>query len=184
MRQAYIKALISETGEESRSIWEKKILGIGSPKIDKVLKTKKEELKIPDEWLQIIKKPDGSWKKIIFYNTSVAALLKNEDKMLEKMEYVFGVFKENQEKIALWWRPHPLIKATIESMRPQLWQEYQKIVERYKAEGWGIYDDSADMDRAVVISDAYYGDSSSIVPLYGETGKPAMIQNVDIICDT
>ncbi|GFI70516.1 hypothetical protein IMSAG249_02345 [Lachnospiraceae bacterium] len=184
MRQAYIKALISETGEESRSIWEKKIFGIGSPKIDKVLNTKKEELKIPEEWLQIIKKPDGSWKKIIFYNTSVAALLKYEEKMLEKMEHVFGVFKGNQEKMTLWWRPHPLIKATIESMRPQLWQKYQKIVKRYKAEGWGIYDDSADMDRAVVISDAYYGDPSSIVPLYGETGKLAMIQNVDIICDT
>ena len=68
--------------------------------------------------------------------------------------------------------PHPLIQATIESMRPQLWENYREIVKRYQEEGWGIYDDSADMDRAVVISDAYYGDgSSSMVQLYKKTGK-------------
>ena len=181
MRQVYIKVLTKEVGENSREIWEKKILGLGSPKIDKVVNTRREELEIPEEWLKIIRKPDGSWKKIIFYNTSVAALLQYEEKMLKKMEYVFGVFKENQEEAALLWRPHPLIKATIESMRPQLWQKYQKVVEWYKEEGWGIYDGSPDMDRAIVISDAYYGDWSSIVQLYKETGKPVMIQDVDIL---
>lgn len=100
--------------------------------------------------------------------------------MLEKIKDVFRVFEENHEEMALLWRPHPLIKATIESMRPKLWKEYQEIVERYKTEGWGIYDDSADLDRAVCLSDAYYGDWSSIVYLYQKTGKLIMMQNVDI----
>lgn len=65
-------------------------------------------------------------------------------------------------------------------MRPQLWSQYKEIVERYREEGWGIYDDSADMDRAVVLSDAYYGDESSVVQVYQTTGKPIMIQNLDI----
>lgn len=70
------------------------------------------------------------------------------------------------------------MQATIESMRPQLWQEYKEIVEQYKQESWGIYDDSADLDRAVVLSDAYYGDASSVVQLYKKTGKMIMMQNV------
>jgi len=37
------------------------------------------------------------------------------------------------------------------------------------------------MDRAVVLSDAYYGDFSSVVQVYQKTGKPVMIQNADII---
>ncbi|GFI19341.1 hypothetical protein IMSAGC009_04521 [Lachnospiraceae bacterium] len=111
----------------------------------------------------------------------MAALLKHDEKMLEKMKSVFKTFRENQDEVALLWRPHPLIKATIESMRPQLWQEYQKIMEQYKEEGWGIYDDTADMDRAVVLGDAYYGDGSSIVALYQQIGKPVMEQNVDIL---
>lgn len=164
-----------------RKYLEEKFLGLGSPKIDKVLNTKKEDLEIPEEWMKVIQKPDGSWKKIIFYNTSIAGLLNNNDKMLAKMKYVFHIFKENKEEVALLWRPHPLLKSTVSAMRPQLWTDYEKLLDQYLKEGWGIYDDSADMDRAVVLSDAYYGDGSSVVQLYQKTGKPIMMQNVDIV---
>ena len=184
MKQIYVNEYLKAAQENGlqgnhldRKYLEEKFLGLGSPKIDKVLNTKKEDLEIPKEWLKIIQKPDGSWKKIIFYNTSIAALLENNEKMLEKMKDVFSIFKENKDEVALLWRPHPLIKSTVSSMRPQLWVEYEKLVKWYKEEGWGIYDDSSDMDRAVVLSDAYYGDMSSLVPVYQQTGKMMMIQN-------
>lgn len=187
MRQIYINEYIKAAKENglsgehtNRKYLEQKILGLGSPKFDKVLNTKKEDLDIPEEWLKIIEKPDGSWKKIVFYNTSVSALLQNDERMLCKIQDVFRVFKENRDEVALLWRPHPLIKTTIESMRPQLWEDYSKIVEQYQNEGWGIYDDSADMDRAVILSDAYYGDCSSVVQLYQKTQKPVMIQNANV----
>ncbi|HBA50321.1 MAG TPA: hypothetical protein DCZ91_21515 [Lachnospiraceae bacterium] len=41
-------------------------------------------------------------------------------------------------------------------------------------------ENSPDMDRAIAVSDAYYGDHSSIVWLYRQTGKPIMIQAVDV----
>ena len=171
---------MSETmGEDTRKIWEEKILGLGSPKVDKVLDTRKESLKVPDEWLKVIEKPDGSWKKIVFYNTSVSGLLVHDEKMLQKILSVLEIFKKNQDEMTLLWRPHPLIQATIESMRPQLWNMYKEIVERYREEGWGIYDESADMDRAVALSDAYYGDASSVVQLYRKTGKMIMMQNIE-----
>ena len=181
MREAYIKILTKAYGEDTRAHWAKKILGTGSPKVDKVLNTRKEDLEIPAEWLKIIQKPDGNWKKIILYNTSVTALLKHDDKMLKKMQYVFRVFQENQDEVALLWRPHPLIQATIESMRPQLWTEYRKLREQYRAAGWGIYDDSADLDRAIVVSDGYYGDPSSVVQLCQKVGMPIMMQNIGIL---
>lgn len=164
-----------------REFLEKKFLGIGSPKLDKVSNTKKDDLEIPEEWLRIIEKPDGSWKKIVLYNNSVSALLRHEDAMLRKMESVFAFFKENRDEVALLWRPHPLIQATIESMRPQLWQEYERIVRTYREEKWGIYDDTANLDRTIVISDAYYGDSSSVVQLCQTAGMPVMLQNVNVI---
>ena len=181
MRQAYINVISSLTGENTRYYWEEKILGIGSPKFDKVHNTSRDNLKIPDEWKKNIEKPDGQWKKIIFYNTSVTALLENNEKMLEKIRDVFAAFKEKKEEVVLLWRPHPLIKATIESMRPKLWQEYQKLVEEYKKEGWGIYDDTSDMDRAVVLCDGYYGDPSSVLQLCREAGKPVMVQRCNVL---
>jgi len=187
MRQIYINEYIKAAKESGlqgehvdRKKLEEKILGLGSPKLDKVHSTSKESLEIPDEWRRIIEKTDGTWKKIIFYNTSIGALLQNEEKMLDKIKSVFRIFEEQQDTVALLWRPHPLIESTIKSMKPQLWAEYEKLVQTYRKEGWGIYDDTADMDRAVVLSDAYYGDQSSVVQVYQETGKPVMIQNVEV----
>ena len=187
MKQIYVNEYLKFAAEKglrgmhtNRQYLEQKILGLGSPKIDKVHTTQKEDLEIPSKWLKIIEKPDGSWKKIIFYNTSISALLANSEAMLEKMEDVFQIFKENQDEVALLWRPHPLIPNTIKSMRPELWEKYRVLVDRYKSEGWGIYDDTADMDRAVVLSDGYYGDSSSIVQVYLKTGKAIMIQDVSV----
>lgn len=165
----------------NRRYWEEKILGLGSPKVDKVLNTKKEELEIPEEWMKVIRKQDGSWKKIILYNNSVATLLEQGEKMLQKMRDVFRIFYENRDEVALLWRPHPLIKATIKSMRPQLWAEYEKIVQEYRQAGWGIYDDTAELDRAIEAADAYYGDRSSVVQLCQKKELPVMIQNVEII---
>lgn len=188
MKKIYIREYLKAakecglTGKHlDRAYLKTKFLGTGSPKFDKVLNTKKEDLEIPDEWLKIIKKPDGTEKKIIFYNNSIVALLQDNEKMIAKMKSIFETFKENRDEIALLWRPHPLIESTLTSMRPQLWEAYMAIRDRYLAEGWGIYDDTADIDRAIVVSDAYYGDGSSVVQLYQRTGKPIMILNVEML---
>lgn len=183
MRQIYINEYIKEAKQHGlpidRKVIEEKILGLGSPKFDKVHNTNKSHLEIPEEWLKIIEKPDSTWKKIVFYNTGINALLHNDEKMLKKMQAVFQAFRENQDEVALLWRPHPLIPNTIKSMRPELWAKYSALVEQYRQEGWGIYDNSADMNRAVALSDAYYGDGSSVVPVYKQTGKPIMLQSVE-----
>ena len=177
MRQAYITVMTNLVGEQSRSIWEKKILGTGSPKYDKIMQAKKEDQIIPEQWMKKIIKKDGTWKKVVLYNTSVGALLRNNEKMIRKIQCVLDEFYNCKDEVTFWWRPHPLMQATIESMRPHLWQDYKAIVDRYRTEDWGIYDDTPDMDRAIIISDAYYGDHSSLVQLCQKRGIPATIQN-------
>ncbi|MDE5698437.1 MAG: hypothetical protein K2I96_13680 [Lachnospiraceae bacterium] len=188
MRQIYINEYLKAAKKHGlqgrhldRAYLEQKFLGLGSPKYDRVLSTKKEELDIPQEWMKVIEKPNKSWKKIILYNTGVAALLAHNEKWVDKIENVLRVFEENRDETALLWRPHPLIESTMKSMRPEVLQKYIMLKEQYLAGGWGIYDETADVDRAVVLSDAYYGDGSSVVQLYRQTGKPVMIQNVEIL---
>lgn len=187
MREIYINEYIKAAAERgitaSREELEEKILGLGSPKFDKVANVKKSDLDIPHDWLRVIEKSDGSWKKIIFYNTSLAAFLNDSEKMLSKIEDVLHIFFEAKEDVALLWRPHPLMEQTIMAQRPELLERYQAIVSRYREEAWGIFDDTSDMDRAVVLSDAYYGDMSSVVQVYQETGKPVMVQNVEVETD-
>ncbi len=187
MKQIYVNEYLKAARENGlkgrhldRRYLEQKISGSGSPKLDRVRRIKKEDLEIPRDWLKNIQKVNGTYKKIIFYNTSIGALLEHGDKMLKKMERTFEILKEYKDEVALLWRPHPLLTSTIRAMRPHLWAEYSRIVENFKEEGWGIYDDSADIDRAVLISDAYYGDRSSVVQLCKKREMPIMIQNVDV----
>ena len=180
MREAYIKILVDKFGEKSREICEKRIFGTGSPKIEKILNAKISDYEIPADWEKKIVKPDGTRKKIVLYNTSLGAFLDNSELMIKKIERALEIFKENKDEITLLWRPHPLLISTISSMRPELLDDYMKIVNKYKADDFGIYDDSPDMDRALVLSDAYYGDRSSLVVLYEKIKKPIMIQNVNV----
>ena len=61
-------------------------------------------------------------------------------------------------------------------MHPELLDDYMDTVRSYCQEGWGIYDDTAELERAVSYTDGYYGDLSSVVELYQNIGKPIMIQ--------
>ncbi len=154
---------------------EKKILALGSPKFDRVRSIKREDIVIPEEWRHLIIGEDGTRKKVFLYNTTVTSFLKFSEVVIEKIECVLRTFRENHEVVLL-WRPHPLLLSTIRSMRPELYTEYDRVVKNYKREGWGIYDDTSDIERAIALSDAYYGDWSSVVTLCQAAGKPVMIQ--------
>lgn len=184
MRQIYIKEYLKVAESHNlpinRAELEKKILGLGSPKSDKVMNLSKENIVIPDEWKCIIDRADGTERKVVLYNTTLSALLQNGEGALKKIVYVINTF-EMIEDIVLLWRPHPLYMSTIRSIRPELYGKYEKIVEKYKTRKCGIYDDTADLGRAIAISDAYYGDQSSVVQLYEKTGKPIMFADYSII---
>ena len=159
---------------------EEKFLALGSPKFDKVLSTRREDVTVPPEWERLMHREDGTRKKVVLYNTTVDALL-NKTTFIEKIRSVLKIFYENRDELTLLWRPHPLNMATMESMRPQKLEAYQKVIADYRAAGYGIFDDTADLHRAIALSDAYYGDWSSVVSLYEKTGKPIMIQNTEIL---
>lgn len=159
---------------------DKKIRLLDNPKLERVRRIMESgEIQIPDDWKDKVYLKDGTKKKIVLYNTTIDTLLKHSDTYMEKLKSVLDIFRE-EKNIVLLWRPHPLLVTTILAMRPDLYQEYMEIADRYRREGWGIYDETADIDKAIVLSDAYYGDMSSVVEMYKVTGKPIMIQNCSV----
>ncbi len=182
MKQCYVQILSSLTGEHTKTIWEERIIGSGSPKYDKILNTQRDELQIPSEWVGMIEQEDGSHKKIILYNVSIAAFLSYDNKMIDKIKSVLAFFK-NRSDVVLLFRPHPLLEETLASMRPKLVMDYLCIIKQYIEENWGIFDDTPEIDRAIILCDAYYGDQSSVVQLCKAVNKPIMIQNVEVILE-
>lgn len=177
VRQKYIDVLLSYYGNSdgARKWLNDKILGMGSPKFDAVKHKSFSLDSLPEEWQKII---GDKRKKIIFYNTHLCMFMNAEYKeSLKKVNQVFRYFKSRDDVILL-WRPHPLTISTIKSMNPAALEPYMQTVEKFRTEKWGIYDDTPDMDRAIALCDAYYGSESSVVPVFKETGKPVLIQNV------
>lgn len=125
----------------------------------------------PDNWKEIVR-----GKKVILYNTGVSSLLHEREKRIEKMKWVFQIFKKHS-KVVLWWRPHPLELSTLQSMLPELEEEYKEVRRQYREENIGILDESADLNKAIAISDAYYGAWSSMVELYRIAKKPVLTED-------
>lgn len=190
------KKIEEQTGMKNREFWtnlqkeaEKKFLPLGSPKFDKVRRTtcKEAEERLPKEWQDKIYYLDPKGikkrKKVLLYNTSVQALLDYQEQAILKLKAVLRTMYHNSE-VVLWWRPHPLNDSTLDAMLPSIKKEYLSIIRKYQQDSWGIYDDTADLNRAIAVSDAYYGDGGSVPALYRETHKPIMFQNYEMISYT
>lgn len=154
---------------------ERKFVAKGSPKYDKIIGEDKQDYELPEEWKEKV-----ADKIVVLYNTHISKLMgKEADRTLRKIESVLRYFKK-QEDFVLWWRPHPLSMETAAAVGKDIFGKYEMLVRNYKKENWGIYDDTAELYRAIVYSDAYYGDDSSLTMLYKKTGKPILIQSIDM----
>ena len=151
------------------SIAREKLLVLGSPKEERMvwMELHKEEMDMPDDW-----KRQLTGRTVFFLNTSITSILKEEEKRLNKIEEVFDVIAGRKDTVLI-WRPHPLIEATLKAMRPDLEKKYNGLKRRFQKEKIGILDMTADVERAVALSDAYIGESSSsVIELFHVVHKP------------
>ena len=149
-----------------------KVVVLGSPKLDRVIRLSKDKGHAPESWKSIIGE-----KKSVMLNTSLNQFLADSEAYLRKLAYIFDVVKA-REDVVLIWRPHPLLKSTIESMRPHLLETYENLQRYFIAEQIGIFDTTPDIIHTVAIADAYIGEaSSSVINLFQAAGKPLFILN-------
>ncbi len=157
------------------SIPAEKLQPFGSPKFDRVIQMCKTPPEVPEEWKEKI-----HGRKVYFYNTSLGGLLQNTEKFFLKMRYVFETFAGRKDACLL-WRPHPLIQATLGSMRQEAQTVYNQLKDYFIKNDIGIYDDTPDIDKSIAISDIYIGDTgTSVTSLFGVAGKPSFFLNNNI----
>lgn len=175
--QYYLNKLKSWGEKVNKEQIEYKFLSLGSPKYD-ILQNERDT--IPNEWKSFL---EDDRKLVVFFNTNLKSIMgKDIDQFFKKVRTVFKYFK-NSDKAVLLWRPHPLMIQTAKSMNPRVLSILEELIEYYKIENIGIYDDSPNLHRAINLSDIYYGDTSSVVELFKVENKPVMIMNHKIIED-
>ncbi len=144
-----------------------KFLVLGSPKIDYVLNELYKE-EIPAEW-----KERCNGKKVVLVNSTIAYLLQNNN-WCDRMYELLKAFDDNDNCILL-WRPHPLLQATVSSMRSHIAKDYENIVKTMAEHRNVIIDTNPSVYPAMKLSDALISDYSSIALQYAFTGKPTLM---------
>lgn len=163
-------------------IEESKLLVLGTPKVDAIV-NKPSYYKIPESW-----KRKYAGRKCILLNTSISTFL-NEKEGVRNIRNMMQDITANHE-IFLIWRPHPLLKTTIASMRPSQLGEYCQLEEWIAASEDAEIDISGDALTAIHFSDGLISDYSSLIfqyiftekPILSLTGKSSM-KNKVVFCD-
>ncbi len=104
MRDRYIECLTAFSGEEHRSVWEKKIT----------------VLKDPEENTQPKR---GKKKKILFY-VGIATFAQNADKAIEKLQSVFDIFDENKDRTDVVFELQDGLCDNLKEMFPSLYEKF------------------------------------------------------------
>lgn len=181
IKEMYVRKLTEFFGEDTKDIWEDKVEERAFPIYAGLSAIEKKFVNMPESWKKIIFKEDGTARRVVVYNTCIGGLFEYKDKMINKIRSSFNVFKENCSEVALIWHPDKLIDATIPTTDSALYKKYVELVEQYKNDGFGIYDDSGEDETILALADAYYGDTDKLVQKCRNRKIPVMIQNVDII---
>ena len=138
-----------------------RIFAFGSPKLDMMAKAPEE---IPDEWQPII----GDRVVTLVCNSLGAFLGEPYERINLYRQYVV---REVDRDKAVIFRPHPLLRTTIKSMRPDTEACYNKLLAQFRRLPHVIIDESEYLERVVGIADHLISDPSSVVKMWQVTGK-------------
>jgi hypothetical protein len=135
---------------------------------------------LPEDLKNIIIDKNGKKKKVIFFNTSLKNILEFRDDYIKKLSIFLDLITQRDDTL-LWWRPRPFSEdeySFFEKTDPEIMESYKKIVKKYRSEKLGVFDDTPELERAIVLSDAYYGDFSAVAERFEIANKRVIIWNM------
>lgn len=139
--------------------------GYGSAKLDAMEKLSSE---VPEEWAEVF---DG--RSVTLVVNSLGPFLTDPRGHIN--QYQTRIHQEITDGHAVIFRPHPLLRQTIRSMRPDVNTDYRLFDMWMDAQDYLIVDESEYLERALGVSDRLISDMSSIVAMWSETGLPMEI---------
>lgn len=140
---------------------EKDIYAVGSPKIDRIVRAANQA---------------GNACNTFFLNTHVVMILNKPEQFLKRTEELLLYFQGHPE-LSLIWRPHPMSLHTFESEENK--KAFERLLLCYKDINNISLDESEDFIDSLLRADAYIGDRSSLMALFGMQGKPMYIYDME-----
>ena len=175
IKALYVKKLSEYFGKETRDIWNTKIIGNGKHYIEMENSDSKYD-DIPEKWKGYIKKSDGSYKKVILYFICTNDVLENGHRVFDKIKRSMDTFLEYEDSVVPLMMFESNIDEILQMENPELLEDYNEIKMNFTQ----YIVNENELDKAMNLCDAFYGDAGSEAQLCRNSGKPVMIQNVEI----
>ncbi|MBR1815111.1 MAG: LicD family protein [Lachnospiraceae bacterium] len=176
IKNQYVTKLTEFAGEETKTIWERKIITYLSTE----LAEKTDDTTIKS-------------KKHMLYLIGLNELSEHKDNILEKIRNRMDIFRENSSSINLDIMLYPMNSDIWKQVDEQLTSELLKLIDGYVDSSWcKLYGFESKikeklstsfnetLEETAVSYDAYYGSPSPFVTLFTYNKKPVMIAEYDI----
>lgn len=159
---------------------EKRLLALGSPKVDAIVEGMKMPKAYPKGWEQKL-----GGRKVFLLNTHLSYFVMGFDAKQQRPDNVDfaqwhheDIFNHllNREGCGLIWRPHPLLKAMLKSRNLYSSLEFiEKWEQRIAESGNGVLDENGEYATSFHLSDALITTYSTMIAEYMISGKPVCI---------
>lgn len=198
MARFYVDTLTLVTGKETESYWKQKVSSLddvvarlggnteGQTETDSSGPDRDACSEAGDRYTGVQNEMMCSWKellgdqygkKVMIYYVSIAFLLRNQEKGIEKIRRSLEIFRDASDRICAVIVPQPQILTDLARIDENLWRQYCEVVGTCSNI---IYDEKGIALDYIDLWNAYYGDASPIVRECVMRKIPVMIENVDI----
>lgn len=181
MKDVYVELLTEFAGEGTKTMWEEKITAAASVAggIPMPGGSGRAAVDVPEEWRACARREDGSRKIVILLHMNASMLFEHGREAVQKLREVMELLRKEQDGFVLLWRPDGSVRELLRKEDAEAWGRYRDLMEEYRREKWGIFDDSPDWERAVCFCDAYYGDAGVMSTRCVRLDKPILIASAD-----
>ena len=132
---------------------------------------------LPDEWNRFLGQYAG--RKVIIYHISIAFLLRDREKSIDKIRRSLEVFSESGDRVCAIIVPQKQILTDLKRIDENLWKQFQEAV-KGKSISNCIYDEAGFSLDYIDKWNGYYGDADPLVRKCVLKGIPVMIENIEI----
>lgn len=163
----YIEKLVEFAGEETRSLWERKLFA------DKLPVTMYDEEHVKSLY-------DAEGRKKMLFCISANLLIESRDVLIEKLKEKLQVFHKYKDDIGVDLCIYPPNEAVWEDINSTLAGEVFQLIEDNKKDGMCGFIDISDMEYSDIAKsyNAYYGGASPLVHSFGSVERPVMIADI------
>ena len=137
------------------------MLVTGVPKIDPVIRLKKEGISLPSGWEKI------RGKKVVLWNSWFDIAVSS----FRFFKEIFSWF-EIHEDCALIWRPHPMTETVVKLYFPEQYSYWENCIKKVQNMANAVLDTESSYLPAFACSDAQISDHSSLMQQYLLMDKP------------